>query len=96
MRLTAAGFTLLAYGTLCSIIDSFTGRPASRRTFRGPGTTRRSRRSRIRSIRIVCATTMCRLDNLAGRQTFASRGHQYGLTLPDPDRRALIAFLKTL
>ena len=31
-----------------------------------------------------------------GQQTYAVNGHRYGLTLPDPDRRALIAFLKTL
>jgi hypothetical protein len=31
-----------------------------------------------------------------GQQAYAVKGHRYGLTLPDPDRRALIAFLKTL
>ena len=31
-----------------------------------------------------------------GRQTFAVKGHAYGLKLEDNDRRALIAFLKTL
>jgi cytochrome c peroxidase len=31
-----------------------------------------------------------------GRQTYAVKGHRYGLMLPDQDRRALIAFLKTL
>jgi hypothetical protein len=31
-----------------------------------------------------------------GRQTYAVKGHPYGLKLPDEDRRALVAFLKTL
>jgi len=31
-----------------------------------------------------------------GRQTYAVKGHPYGLTLPDQDRRALVTFLKTL
>ena len=31
-----------------------------------------------------------------GRQTYAVKGHAYGLKLEDADRRALIAFLKTL
>ena len=30
------------------------------------------------------------------RQTYAVKGHPYGLTAPQEDRRALIAFLKTL
>jgi hypothetical protein len=29
-------------------------------------------------------------------QTYAVKGHSFGLTLPETDRRALIAFLKTL
>jgi hypothetical protein len=32
----------------------------------------------------------------SGRQTYAVKGHPYGLKLEDADRRALIAFLKTL
>jgi len=30
------------------------------------------------------------------RPTYAVKGHNFGLTLTDEDRRALIAFLKTL
>jgi hypothetical protein len=30
------------------------------------------------------------------RPTYAVKGHRYGLNLSDEDRRALIAFLKTL
>jgi len=30
------------------------------------------------------------------RQTYAVKGHRYGLSLPDGDRRALVKFLKTL
>ena len=30
------------------------------------------------------------------RQTHAVKGHTFGLTLPEADRHALIAFLKTL
>jgi CxxC motif-containing protein (DUF1111 family) len=31
-----------------------------------------------------------------GRETYAVKGHVFGLNLSEPDRRALIAFLKTL
>ena len=95
MRLTAAGFTLLAYGTICSAstrsqVDRLRAGHSADLGRRGD----RDARGLVRSA--SCARRLCADWRPYGRQTFASKGHQYGLTLPDPDRRALIAFLKTL
>ena len=48
------------------------------------------------SIRVVCAATICRPAGSPTITDLRRKRTHYGLTLSDEDRRALIAFLKTL